>query len=955
MKLFLVLFIFLATSLCYGDAVIFSGADVKALKFNLDLFGRSKVMGLNVDPSTGAGIAAPLGSLGMDYLTGHVYYKSGAGDTQWTSISGAVTGTTLTFAGYNAAGVLDDISQWTFTTQGRSQVDVSIAPADVGNTTFSIHRKNFTLAPSAPLTDDYFHETNVVTLNGSNAFSYIYGKDTEIYKNGAADADYIVGDNIQMNQNNTGTINQLTANYASIQAGDGTNASTTTNIRGSEKNIVLKDLNTSTQVFSDLTYISGEATAVIPSITGFGLYGTLAGPVTDYRVLDMSPVMSDDINTITGFSMNPQNDGDVTQYYGLSVNGYGAGTITNYTGVTTSSAINGLVTNFTALNAGRSNGPTTNYTGVNVNPGGTGTISSLNGLYAGANQAITNYTGLNLNGGTSGTSFIGANIYSQGAYTNYSGVSITPSSANSGYFQGLNVSPSGGGGTMTGLQVNGSGAYTGDVIGVSSNVDGFTSPNLKYTFQGNGGAFTSNSPISSSLVAIGPGTPNNSLGGTFTIDSGSPVTGTYGFGNNLGILIIADDDMDPDLFLGSESLGFSVNGFVNQVSVANTKTVDTVNYMMAGGSFPPSSSGGTITNLSMFRALGLINGGGTLNITNMIGFQAGSSLAFGGATNLWGFRSDSTSADNWFANNLVVGGTTMKPSNSSIGLEIQGTTKALKLSELTGTEKSALTALNGMMVYDSSLSKISFYQNGAWAEPGTGTVTSVALSLPSELTVSGSPVTSSGTLSATWASQSTGRVFAAPAASAGTPSFRSLVAGDIPSISSGLTGVLPLANGGSSAALTASAGAIVYSSSSAMDMSTVGTSGQLLTSGGTGAPTWTNQASGRWTPTISNTTNVSASTSGSCHYSRIGNTVTFACYAIAIDPTAAGGTTFQMSLPVSSNFTATADVGGTCKYLSGDTYCVVYADSTNDTIAISFNATGIVNDNVPFSGQYEVK
>ena len=43
MKLTLFLSIFLCAMVAFGDAVIFSGNDVKALKYNLDLFGRSKV------------------------------------------------------------------------------------------------------------------------------------------------------------------------------------------------------------------------------------------------------------------------------------------------------------------------------------------------------------------------------------------------------------------------------------------------------------------------------------------------------------------------------------------------------------------------------------------------------------------------------------------------------------------------------------------------------------------------------------------------------------------------------------------------------------------------------------------------------------------------------------------------------------------------------------------------
>jgi len=65
----------------------------------------------------------------------------------------------------------------------------------------------------------------------------------------------------------------------------------------------------------------------------------------------------------------------------------------------------------------------------------------------------------------------------------------------------------------------------------------------------------------------------------------------------------------------------------------------------------------------------------------------------------------------------------------------------------------------------------------------TGTVTSVALAAPVEFTVSGSPVTSSGTLTLAWASAAQHAVFAGPSGSSGTPSFRALVASDIPALS----------------------------------------------------------------------------------------------------------------------------------------------------------------------------
>ena len=65
---------------------------------------------------------------------------------------------------------------------------------------------------------------------------------------------------------------------------------------------------------------------------------------------------------------------------------------------------------------------------------------------------------------------------------------------------------------------------------------------------------------------------------------------------------------------------------------------------------------------------------------------------------------------------------------------------------------------------------------------GTGTVTSVGLSLPSLITVSNSPVTGTGTLTGTLANQSANTVFIAPNGSAGAPTFRLLVAADIPTL-----------------------------------------------------------------------------------------------------------------------------------------------------------------------------
>ncbi len=77
----------------------------------------------------------------------------------------------------------------------------------------------------------------------------------------------------------------------------------------------------------------------------------------------------------------------------------------------------------------------------------------------------------------------------------------------------------------------------------------------------------------------------------------------------------------------------------------------------------------------------------------------------------------------------------------------------------------------------------------AWVSAGSGTVTSVGLALPAEFTISNSPVTGSGTLTAAWANATANYVFAGPTTgSPGTPSFRALVAADVPTLNQNTTG-----------------------------------------------------------------------------------------------------------------------------------------------------------------------
>jgi hypothetical protein len=136
--------------------------------------------------------------------------------------------------------------------------------------------------------------------------------------------------------------------------------------------------------------------------------------------------------------------------------------------------------------------------------------------------------------------------------------------------------------------------------------------------------------------------------------------------------------------------------------------------------------------------------------------------------------------------------------------------------------------------------------SGITITPGMGSITisstqsiaSVGLSLPPSIfSVSGSPLTASGTLSATLVSQSADLVFASPSGSSGTPSFRALATSDI------ATGTLPVARGGTNLA-TLTGNRIMLSSASGLLESTALLNGQLLIGSTGSAPVGANLVAG---------------------------------------------------------------------------------------------------------------
>lgn len=112
-------------------------------------------------------------------------------------------------------------------------------------------------------------------------------------------------------------------------------------------------------------------------------------------------------------------------------------------------------------------------------------------------------------------------------------------------------------------------------------------------------------------------------------------------------------------------------------------------------------------------------------------------------------------------------------------------------------------------------------------------------------------------------------------------------------------------------------------------------------------------ASGTYTPTLSNTVNVSASVAYACQYMRVGSVVTVSG-RIDIDPTSANiDTRITMTLPIASNFTSANlnELGGTAVTLN-NTGGFSILSNTSDVAEFRGQLSGTANVALSFSFTY---
>lgn len=155
----------------------------------------------------------------------------------------------------------------------------------------------------------------------------------------------------------------------------------------------------------------------------------------------------------------------------------------------------------------------------------------------------------------------------------------------------------------------------------------------------------------------------------------------------------------------------------------------------------------------------------------------------------------------------------------------------------------AAAAIYGVQLYSATSTEIDLPDQDVGAT-GAGTVTSVALTMPAIFSVSGSPVTTTGTLAVTLANETANQVFAGPTTgSPAAPTFRALVSADLPAGVGSVTSVAHTLTVPSSILTSSVTGSPITTSGTLADTLTLATQTANTiwagpTSGGSAAPTF---------------------------------------------------------------------------------------------------------------------
>jgi hypothetical protein len=698
-----------------------------------------------------------------------------SGDAGTDTVTIAITsGTPNAVAGFDGSGDFASFDNWIKNSNEGLEITQSLTPSDIGTTTVVLNRIATSINPTEALTDYYFQQADYINIAGTFDVNDITAKEYSLSVNDSASANDLRLVNRYLNFNSSASFNNAIVQNSGLTLGNGTDSSSNVNNYYDNLNFQISTNHTTNNSYLYNPYVNLQAGAVANDILVFNASGNFYGTANSLQGYAFNPSVQtgSDVASITYAYSNPQIDATVDNFTGFFINGYGtsaptnftgiglspnfAGTISNLTGYSVGSGTDVLVTNFqgfvlnadtigdfyTGVNIGGTVVSELNYLGVNVAPTVSGNLTYAAGInvtmdnvtvYPGVASSLVvqdlTYTcdqvgvdGDNISieytpGGTAGSEVVSVTGFAISVQID-SGVS-TATQIKAAIEAALSAA------VLVNVTISGVGSNP-QVTAAATNLAGGVYAGQKYAafFDGDvsiDGALTFNGALSvgklsafaSQALVDGGGTPS-SVHGLITqptVAANVTIANADLLGVNTAALInIGDNAVVTTAFLGVAALGLPA-----VLSMGTGSTVDNVSGAVFAISLDASATGGTVDSVYLCRALALPNGVTTIN--KLYGYAI--DLPFGDpGTVTWGFY-ESPGVHNYLQGDLLIGGTAGSDdlvTNSSIALEIKSTTKAFMNARMTTTERNALTAVNGMQIYNSTTDKLQVYAGGAWVD-----------------------------------------------------------------------------------------------------------------------------------------------------------------------------------------------------------------------------------------------
>ena len=402
-------------------------------------------------------------------------------------------------------------------------------------------------------------------------------------------------------------------------------------------------------------------------------------------------------------------------------------TLTNATGLPISTGVSGLGTGVAtalAVNVGSAGAPVVN--GGALGTPSSGTVTNLTGTASininGTVGATTATTGafttlaasssVTLSGGTaSGVTYLnGSKVLTSGSALTFDGTNLAVGTSLSARFSVDQPSAA----TVAQMRRNG---VANLVIGNSGNSENYYDANTQIWRQGDG---TEGMRLTSTGLGIGTSSPLEKLqvnGAILTTGSLSAVRTSAAsldfLSGNTRFISMGADASTKGGFIWYNSTNAAVTEAMRITSAGNLgigTSSPSTKLQVTGGSLhiDRSVTGGAS---QLLQTLGASSGGNFGQISNTGTRWA---LGYGGTLTTVG-----TEVLTWNSSDNVGIGTTSP--NASAILDVQSTTKGVRMPNMTTTQKNAISSpAAGLMVFDTTLAKLCVYSGSAWQ-----TITSV--------------------------------------------------------------------------------------------------------------------------------------------------------------------------------------------------------------------------------------